>query len=160
MNEQEFTRLIKKESYQIFLFSSNIALPLSFITHSWIVVAKKGKITRYDVIHKGQNGNHLYRNIFRPWEGLGIIFWNSVPRWKSQLLGKVEGGKGSIAEKIVLFIEKSSRYPFKKKYHFFPGPNSNTFTQWIITMFPGCGLQLPWSALGKNYLSLEKRLSF
>lgn len=30
------------------------------------------------------------------------------------------------------------------------GPNSNTYTQWILEKFPEWNIQLPWSAFGKK----------
>ena len=151
MNEQEFMRLIKKDRYQVFVFCSNIALPLSFINHTWIVTSEKGIVNRYDIFHRKKKEGHLYINLLRSWEGLGFVFWNRKPRWNSHLLWTIDGGKNSLAEKIVRFMKKSSTYPFKKKYHFFPGPNSNTFVQWILDQFRDISLKLPWNALGKNY---------
>ena len=155
MNEKEFKNLVKKDRYQIFVFSSRLPFPLSFVTHCWIVSVKRGIIKRYEVLHRENNGNYLHVDFWKPWLGVGKYLWNKDPRWESALLGSLEGKKGSIAEKMTRALEKSSNYPFKKKYHFFPGPNSNTFVQWILNAFAGCGLRLPWTAFGKEYRCLR-----
>jgi hypothetical protein len=73
-------------------------------------------------------------------------------RFRSEIISYVEGGKGSIADKMIKFIEKSEKsYPFTKRYTVIPGPNSNTFIQWIINHFPESGFRLPWNAFGKGY---------
>ena len=45
-------------------------------------------------------------------------------------------------------IESSpGRYPFTETYRYWPGPNSNTFAQWIV----GERMDLGRRAIGKNY---------
>jgi hypothetical protein len=33
-----------------------------------------------------------------------------------------------------------------------PGPNSNSFTQWVASRLPELGLELPAKAIGKNWM--------
>ena len=42
-------------------------------------------------------------------------------------------------------------YPFKSEYQAYPGPNSNTFTAAIGRAVPELGLDLPSTAIGKDY---------
>lgn len=79
-----------------------------------------------------------------------------MPLWDSKLLKSIEGGDGSIAQKMVNFmLNKVSEYPFKNKYKAF-GPNCNTFIQWVLNHFSESGFVLPMSALGKKY-KLDKK---
>jgi hypothetical protein len=44
------------------------------------------------------------------------------------------------------------RYPYQHTYTVYPGPNSNTFTAWVARHVPELRLDLPPTAIGKNYL--------
>src|SRR5690606_8082589 len=43
-------------------------------------------------------------------------------------------------------------YPFATQYRTWPGPNSNTFTAWVARAVPTMRLDLPPTAVGKDYL--------
>jgi len=43
-------------------------------------------------------------------------------------------------------------YPYVTEYEAWPGPNSNTFTAWVIREVPGLDVALPNNAIGKDYL--------
>ena len=156
MNKQQFQNSIKKDQYQVFLFSSQIPLPLFFINHTWLVTNNKGKVNRWEVWdfrHKNKNGQgHVNLNIFKPWEGRTMILPFKGPRYNSKLLGKIEGKKGSTAEKMVTFMEKEAKkYPHKDKFHYVWGPNCNSFIQWVLKKFPESKLKIPKTAWGKNF---------
>lgn len=71
--------------------------------------------------------------------------------WPSTLHGVVEGGEGSLAERMADFVINSPQnYPYCELYAY-TGPNSNTYVQWVVDAFPESGLRLPWSAFGKHY---------
>lgn len=57
---------------------------------------------------------------------------------------------GAEAESVVAFIESQSPdYPCKDNYVLFPGPNSNSYAQWVIDN-TGWDVALPPSAIGKD----------
>ena len=45
-------------------------------------------------------------------------------------------------------------YPFADRYRSYPGPNSNTFTAHVARSVPELGLDLPPTAIGKDYRPL------
>jgi hypothetical protein len=50
-------------------------------------------------------------------------------------------------------IERAARdYPYANEYAVWPGPNSNTFTAWIARAVPELEVDLPPTAIGKDYL--------
>jgi len=57
-----------------------------------------------------------------------------------------------LIDKIKLAVEQ---YPYKDEYQAYPGPNSNTFTATIAAQVPNLGLDLPSTAIGKDYKSLS-----
>src|SRR5260221_12913729 len=43
-------------------------------------------------------------------------------------------------------------YPYPATYTLWPGPNSNTFTAWIARAVPELQVDLPATAVGKDYI--------
>lgn len=155
MNKKEFTKLIDNNKYQVFIFTSPVPIPLSFSVHTWFVINLKGKIRRWEFgKFKGsphKNGIGVLQNFFEKTEGMNIYFWKSKPRFNSKLIDFIEGDDHSVANRLVLYIEQNSKsYPPKEEY-FLTGPNSNTFTQWILHQYPEANLKLPFNAIGKGY---------
>ncbi len=155
-NLREFRKLIKENKFQVFLFTSPLFKPLQFAVHSWLVTSRKGKIKRWDIWQDKNSVNpklgHLYLNLMKPFFGMAKYLEKRYRRNKSSIIGYIEGGQNSLAEKMVKFIEKHAKnYPLKSEYKPYPGPNSNTFPQWIINKFPETNWKLPWNAFGKNY---------
>jgi len=61
--------------------------------------------------------------------------------------------RGEQAEELIpQLIEIVSAYPFADKYVMWPGPNSNTFTAYVGRELPELQLDLPSTAIGKDYL--------
>jgi hypothetical protein len=61
--------------------------------------------------------------------------------------------RGAGVEELIKRIDKAAReYPFAGEYTVWPGPNSNTFTSWIARAVPELEIDLPATAIGKDYL--------
>ena len=61
--------------------------------------------------------------------------------------------RGPGVDELINRIDKAVRdYPYAGKYTLWPGPNSNTFTAWIARHVPELELDLPATAIGKDYL--------
>lgn len=157
MDKKEFSKLINKKSYQLFLMSSKVPWPFFFAIHTWFVVSRKGKLERWDSgkfykpTPKKSWGN-VYLGLFDndPSKGMNINPFYLGKRYKSKLIGYIEGKNNSIASNMINFIRNNAKkYPYREKYHFL-GPNSNTFIQWVLDHFPESNLKLPWNAIGKS----------
>lgn len=97
-------------------------------------------------------GGYLNKNFLKPTAGFNKYRWKLNPRTKSTFIAQISGKRGSLAEKMVKFIEQSpKKYPYCNKYRAILGPNSNSYIQWIINKFPKSGFKLGWRAFGKNY---------
>jgi uncharacterized protein DUF3750 len=74
-------------------------------------------------------------------------------RWygaRAQLLADV---RGEHVDRLIARIDRLARsYPYATRYNAWPGPNSNTFVAWIARAVPDLGLELPPTAIGKDYL--------
>lgn len=164
MIKEEFDNLVKQsgKNYQVFVFASKMPVPFNAFLHTWIVIVSRGEIGRYDVWgwkkRCDTSWGHLHLNLYDPWVGVRKFpsrnsnqnAWRS----KSFILKQIEGDEGTLAQKITDFLKNHSRaYPYLNSYKYFPGPNSNTFTQWVLNKFPELNFKLPWMAVGKNFKS-------
>ena len=61
--------------------------------------------------------------------------------------------KGVSARPLVNQIAQAvADYPFEDQYVMWPGPNSNSFTEWVARRVPDLELQLPAKAIGKSWM--------
>lgn len=61
--------------------------------------------------------------------------------------------RGPRAAPLIDRIEAAVKlYPYEGRYRTWPGPNSNTFTAFVARRVPELGLELPPTAVGKDYL--------
>jgi hypothetical protein len=72
---------------------------------------------------------------------------------RPDLLRDVRGaGVDEIIDRIELAVEN---YPYAARYRVWPGPNSNTFTAMVLKDVPELRVDLPPTAIGKDYLGLK-----
>jgi hypothetical protein len=117
-----------------------------FAIHTWIAAKRTGAshYTVYDVVgwraRRAQPVVRIVRDIpDRYWYGE-----------KPELIKEYRGD--GVDELIDAVDEAAREYPWTTVYKAFPGPNSNTFTAWIAKQVPELDLDLPFSAIGKNYV--------
>lgn len=61
--------------------------------------------------------------------------------------------RGPAAQALIERIEAAvAQYPWNHQYRLWPGPNSNTFVAYVARAVPELGLDLPPTAIGKDYL--------
>ena len=61
--------------------------------------------------------------------------------------------RGPQAQALIERIEAAvAQYPWGQQYRLWPGPNSNTFVAFVARHVPELGLDLPPTAIGKDYL--------
>jgi hypothetical protein len=117
-----------------------------FAVHTWIAVKPKGapEYTVYEVvgwrINSGLPALREYKTATpdRYWYGA-----------KPEKLLSIQVDKAS--ELIPKITDAIARYPWANEYTLFPGPNSNTFPQWVGLQIPELGLELPFRAIGSGY---------
>jgi hypothetical protein len=118
----------------------------AFAVHTWIAVKPEGAASyvTYEVIgwRYWRDGNGLTRR-----EGPPDRHWfGAAPRILAEL-------RGAEAAQAIPQIEAAvAAYPFASQYRTWPGPNSNTFTASVARQVPALRLDLPPTAVGKDYL--------
>ena len=123
-----------------------------FAVHSWIAM-KKEHSEKFEVVQvigwrQDALGNVLFRETNVPIDS----WWGN----EATLLLDLHGPEvASIIDKVDAAI---MTYPWKQEYTLYPGPNSNTFTAWIGLQVPEMGLDLPATAIGKDWRPLAHSL--
>jgi hypothetical protein len=114
--------------------------------HTWISAKPSGAdhYTVYEVIGwRSRNGGSalaIHRDLpDRHWYG-------AAPELLTQLSGD------GIDDVIVRLDAAARAYPYGSSYRMWPGPNSNTFTAWVGRAVPELKLDLPPTAIGKDWL--------
>lgn len=119
-----------------------------FGVHTWIAVKRSGaaEFTVHEVI-----GYRLKR------DGTTVVSRVRPPdgRWfgaEPDLLRDVRGpGVDALIDRLEVAIQN---YPYNGQYRIWPGPNSNTFTAYVLRDVPELRVDLPPTAIGKDYLGI------
>jgi hypothetical protein len=83
------------------------------------------------------------------------LAWSRAPdaRWFGAAPELYADRRGPGVDALIERIDKAARsYPYGTEYRAWPGPNSNTFTSWIARAVPELAVDLPSTAIGKDYL--------
>jgi hypothetical protein len=118
----------------------------AFGVHTWVAVkptnAKSWKV--YEVV-----GWRLR------WTDSVVLISDRDPdaRWYGSEPELYAEKRGEGVDDMIARIDKAaSEYPYAGEYGLWPGPNSNTFTAWLTRAAPELGVDLPATAIGKDYL--------
>jgi hypothetical protein len=120
-----------------------------FGVHTWIAVKPRdaSEFTVHEVMgwRLKRTGTALVeRN--RPADG----YWYGA---RPELLGDIRGpGVEAIIDRIDDAVKE---YPYPDTYHVWPGPNSNTFVAFVLRRVPELRVDMPPTAIGKDYLGWQ-----
>jgi hypothetical protein len=117
-----------------------------FGVHTWVAVKPAGA-SRWRV----------YEALgWRAWRGEPIVAVSHRPpdaRWYGNRPWLLVDLRGDGVDAVIAQVEAAAaRYPFANRYRLWPGPNSNTFTAFVGREVPALRLDLPPTAIGKDYL--------
>lgn len=114
--------------------------------HTWIAVkpSNAAEFTVHEVIgyRLPRTGTSVVSS-HRPADG---HWFGARPELLSDLRGP---GVDEVIERIEAAV---ASYPYAARYKVWPGPNSNTFTAWVLRQVPEVRADLPPTAIGKDYL--------
>ena len=118
-----------------------------FGIHTWIAVkpAAAEAYTVYEVIGWKMR-----------WSDSALSVTQRVPdaRWYGNAPELLAERRGDGVAELIARIEKAAgEYPHAREYSAWPGPNSNTFTAWVARAVPEMKVDLPPTAIGKDYLA-------
>ncbi|MGI9419872.1 MAG: DUF3750 domain-containing protein [Geminicoccaceae bacterium] len=117
-----------------------------FAVHSWIVLKAAGSsdYDRYEVVGWGvSRGAPAVRKNRHAADG----------RWAGNQPELLLDRRGPEAQAVVEAVERAiASYPYPSSYVTWPGPNSNTFIAYLGRTVPELRLELPPTAVGKDFL--------
>jgi Protein of unknown function (DUF3750) len=117
-----------------------------FGVHTWVAVKPTGakQWTVYEVIG--------WRLRFQD-TALVISHRDPDGRWFGAEPELYAEKRGAGVDELIERIDKAAHtYPYAGEYGLWPGPNSNTFTAWLTRAVPELGVDLPATAIGKDFL--------
>ena len=124
-----------------------------FGVHTWIAVkpTNASEYTVYQLVgwrlRRGEDPVAIQRDI------PDRLWYDAIP----ELLVDV---RGEGVDELIKKIDKAAKtYPYRNTYSIWPGPNSNTFVAWIGRLVPELRLDLPPTAIGKDWLGKTKFFS-
>jgi len=117
-----------------------------FGVHTWVAVKRSGapEWTVHEVV-----GWRLR------WSSSVVVERQRAPdgRWFGAEPELYAERRGAGVDALIDRIEQAVQsYPYAGEYRAWPGPNSNTFTAWITRAVPELEVDLPATAIGKDYL--------
>lgn len=117
-----------------------------FGVHTWVAVKPTGAktYTVYEVI-----GWRLR------YGDSAVVVHDRPPdaRWYGSEPELIAERRGVGVEDLITRIDAAAKtYPWRGEYTLWPGPNSNTFTAWVTRAVPELGVDLPPTAIGKDYV--------
>lgn len=119
----------------------------AFGVHTWIAAKAQGEATytRFEVVGWGVSRG---RDAVRVATGIPDGYWyGNAPT----LIREVRGG-AEVDALIARLHAAADAYPYRHEYRVWPGPNSNTFIAYLGRAVPELSLDLPPTAIGKDYL--------
>jgi hypothetical protein len=117
-----------------------------FGVHTWIAVkpSKATSWTVYEVI-----GWRLR------WSDTAVVIRSRQPDapWFGSPAELYADKRGPGVDALIKRIDEAARhYPYANTYTLWPGPNSNTFVAWIARSVPELEVDLPATAVGKDFI--------
>ena len=117
-----------------------------FGVHTWVAVKPANAMswTVYEII-----GWRLR------WSDSALVIRERQPDapWFGSVPELYADKRGAGVDELIARIDKAARdYPYSNTYTLWPGPNSNTFTAWIARAVPELQVDLPATAVGKDYI--------
>lgn len=121
----------------------------AFAVHSWIVLKDEGaaEYERFEVVGWGvRRGLPAVRRNMRAADGY----------WAGNAPELVAEKRGPEAAALIPKIRAAiASYPWSDSYVTWPGPNSNTFVAHVLRQVPELGVELPPTAIGKDFLGAQ-----
>jgi hypothetical protein len=117
-----------------------------FAVHTWIAVKPEGAL-EYTV--------HEVLGWRARWGSSVVVSHQDLPdrKWYGAQPELLRELRGQAAAALIPQIEAAiASYPYAHRYVLWPGPNSNTFVAHVAREVPGLGVDLPPTAIGKDYL--------
>lgn len=113
--------------------------------HYWFIILEDNYCERWEIWQNKHlvttSWGHLHQNLMMATQGVGNGNSWLETQWQ---------GKDALSLKKII-QQSPLKYPYNHIYRYYPGPNSNTYIQWIFDQSK-IDYSLGKRGLGKNYL--------
>lgn len=120
----------------------------AFAWHYWFVVEDQTGRHRWEVWQTKNAGGfcigHVHCDLKRPEDGVGGGPSRVVTVWE-----------GQAARRLAEVLSNAQAYPHCHRYHYWPGPNSNSFVAWVLRQ-AGVDYELDRRGIGRRYLAAKQ----
>lgn len=149
--------------YRVTVYATPMPIPIQFLLHTWLVVEHAGTVHRFDVFGFQEDGRgvrcgYVYKNFSPPTQGaplfaIGKHRFLAHKTWAARVLYVIEGDQCSDAHRIYELLNHGiCKVPSIQRYNIALGPNSNSFTQWVLDAVAPGKYPLPFNAYGKSFV--------
>ncbi|MGC3875101.1 DUF3750 domain-containing protein [Halomonas sp. GXIMD04776] len=115
----------------------------AFGVHTWIATKAEGA------------SSYVLHEVTRWYSSTSMVSRSPDRAWFGNSPWLLADYRGDIATRMIPRISAAAAdYPFAEDYAIWPGPNSNTFTAWVVREVPELRVHLPPTAVGKDFLSM------
>lgn len=125
------------------LYVAEVPHAAGFATHPWFVIREGpgAPLQRWELWQApvGLYG-HVAVDLLAPEA--------SVEGGPTRLVQEFQGAEASRI--IAVLTKRAALYPCRGRYHYWPGPNSNTFARWVLDE-AGLSVRLPASSFGAGW---------
>ena len=141
---------IESSRVKVELWASRIPFLSKIADHHWLVIDYGNRRVRWEVWQSpnvlcndiGKSWDHLHRDLMAPESGVRGGEARHLHTWEKQP-----------ARYLAHRIETSpTDYPWCSRYRYVPGPNSNTYVQWVLWGYYRLGRK----GIGKVYCHLTQ----
>ena len=120
----------------------------AFAWHYWFVIEDETGRHRWEVWQTKNAGSfcigHVHRDLKQPEDGVGGGPSRLVTVWE-----------GEQARRIAAVLADVRTYPYCERYHYWPGPNSNSFVAWVLRQ-AGINYDLDRRGIGRRYFTAKQ----
>ena len=116
-------------------------IPWTPAVHCWFVHSDGTGAWRRWEVWQDPDGpwGHVRKDLLPPATGVG-----GGPSWP------LAEWQGDQARRLIEVLNAPEQYPHLHNYHYWPGPNSNTYVAWVLHR-AGIDYPLPLQAVGKDF---------
>ena len=112
--------------------------------HHWFVVfVPEAGWNRWEVWQEADAGGtswgHIHRDLMPPDRAVGGGSMRVAKEWRDAEAGAIRA-----------VLEDPVAYPFRCRYRYYPGPNSNTYAAWVLQR-AGIAYRLSLRGIGRKY---------
>lgn len=135
---------------------TRLPLPLFWVRHYFVLIQHGTEVERIEVFKhwpaeiESKQTNFVIYDYFRPHQGLPIVYTDNSLEQRRRYQVHIDKEFKVSNDQLQDLYSFVNNYHFKNQYHYWSGPNSNTFIQKLLNHLK-LDYQLPAQAIGSKF---------